>query len=295
MRIWLLIFLLLNFCVIADQGFCSSQDTIEIDLNNNQISLDNFSLGEYKISGDFYFSTKKENSSLTFNILGKNIIFQDTAIGWIKLTGQKRNGIIFIENYSSPRFKANGTIDLAKNKIALNLSGGWYESSEFLEGQIESKAKVWGGIGDFFTSGSFTVEEGVYEGQAFKSLRVDFVGTPPVMNIIDSEVVLHDGSIFELQGVMDLRDFENLIPNPELTTQKIFIDEWQLFSESDKDFGLKKTIDEKFDVYLMTDEQDGEQMEPGTELRYNWQGDNFLKFRMQEDQAILGFERRKDF
>ena len=205
--------------------------------------------------------------------------------------------MLFIRRAAIPQFTAKGNIDLAQNRLSLDIKGSWYETSEFLQGQINTEATVWGKIGDFLTSGTITVEDGVYEGTEFTKLRIDFIGTPPVMNITDSEVVLPDGSVFDIKGVINLADFENFMPEAEFATEKIFIDEWQPFFESEKSFGLKKNINKRFDVYLDTgkEEDDDDTVETGTELRYRWTGNNFLKLRMQEDQAILGFERRKDF
>ena len=43
------------------------------------------------------------------------------------------------------------------------------------------------------------------------------------------------------------------------------------------------------------DQENGRDTGAVTELRYNWKGDQFLKLRMEEDRAILGFEKRRSF
>jgi len=264
-------------------------------LDNKEVRIINFNLGGYKINGDFFFELDHEGSSLVITILGRNITFKNKAIAWLKLELIKAGNMLIIRRLAIPQFMANGSIDLNEGKVSLDIKGSWYEASSFLQGQINTKAKMWGKIGDFFTSGTLTVEEGVYEGTEFAKLRIDFIGTPPIMNITDSEVVLYDGSVFDIKGVINLADFENFMPQAEFATEKIFIDEWQPFFESEKSFGLKKHINEKFDVFLDTEENEDASLEAGTELRYKWKNNNFLKLRMQEDQTILGFERRKDF
>ncbi len=288
-------FLLLICFGVGLCNFCFSQDRIEINLDNKEVRLLNFNLGGYKISGIFFFDLEQEGGSLIVSAVGRNIIFQNKNIAWLKMELAKAGDVIFIRKLSIPQFSADGDIDLGERKLALNIKGSWYETSQFLQGQINTEAKVWGEFGKFLTSGTLTVENGVYEGSEFAKLRIDFIGTPPVMNITDSEVVLYDGSVFDIKGVINLADFENFMPDAEFATEKIFIDEWQPFFEGKESFGLKKHVDEKLDVFLATKEDENADLETGAELRYRWKGDNFLKLRMESDQSILGFERRKDF
>jgi hypothetical protein len=68
------------------------------------------------------------------------------------------------------------------------------------------------------------------------------------------------------------------------------VDGWQIFGRKEE-VGLKKQIDDKFDVKIDAEPTE----EGGTELRYNLTDDNFLKLRMQEEKTILGVENIKEF
>ena len=139
------------------------------------------------------------------------------------------------------------------------------------------------------------VTDGIYEGQSFSSFRVDFLGKPPLFSITDSEVILLDGTVLTVDGVLDVRDFSNLIPDAKFNPQKVYIDQWQLFSEEES-IGLKKNLEGKVDVVLGANPQEQEQQRsPDTEVRYNLKDDKFLKLQMQENQTILKLENRKDF
>jgi hypothetical protein len=92
-----------------------------------------------------------------------------------------------------------------------------------------------------------------------------------------------------------LRDYSNLIPDAEFVAQKIFVGEWQLFSQDFKKVGLKKNVDDKIDVFLSAEGGQEEGSGAGTELRYNLRDDKFLGLRKEGDRSTLRFERRKDF
>ena len=81
-------------------------------------------------------------------------------------------------------------------------------------------------------------------------------------------------------------------------SQKVFLGDWQVFAEGENHVGLRKNLGKQVDVFLDTPEvnKNGETSSgSGTELRYNWKDAQFLKLRMEEDRAILGFEQRRDF
>jgi len=273
----------------------SPGDYIEVDLSNNQIRLADFCLGNYKIDGDFLFELSREGGLSMLNLEGKNISFNGRNIPWVKIKLAKIKDIIFINHLALPQYAAKGRIDLGENQLTLDLNGSWEEKSKVLEGQMEVKVKVWGDIGNLFTSGCLMVKGGKYKGNDFNELRLDFLGKPPVFNITDSEIILKGGSVLGIEGMLDLRDFSNLIPNAEFIVQKIFFDEWQMFSEDKKNVGLKKNIDDKFDILLNANEQQDASAEAGTEVRYSWKKDKYFKLKMHDDEAIFGFEQKRDF
>ena len=292
MRCRLLIFLFLLFCCTI-QSSCLSQDFIEIDIENKEIRFINFHLAGDRIDGRFLFVVEREDGSLIFNLVGKNIFFNGKRIAWLQLELKKLKDTIFINNFSFPQTFVKGKIELNKGEFNLDVDRHWTEESEFLKGLVRAEVKIWGDFDNFSTTGKLTVREGIYLGSAFSSLWIDFFGKPPVLNITDSEVVLLDGSIFKIEGVLDLRDFANLIPNAELKVQKIFVDDWQMSSPDKKNVGLFKEMDRDSGIFLNTIED--EDRATGTELLYNWKDDNFLKLRMEQERTILGIEKRKEF
>ncbi len=309
----LAIFLLVLWIIYPNTGVFS-QDLVEVNLTQDQVRLIDFNLGGYKINGEFGFKvnpvrvtseSENKDSSLILAIKGRKIAFipwdkehlegeVEKGIPWLEARLILREEILFIPYLYSPQFVVSGEVDLAKNQLNLDLQGSWIEESKFLEGEINLKMKAWGGISSFLLSGYLVVDGGKYKGKEFSHLRIDFLGRPPVLNITDSQLVLKSGNVVEIKGVLDLRDFSDILPGAEYKIQKVFIDQWQLFSEDNSKIGLKKQLDEKFDVFVNTDSET-EDSSPKTELRYNWKDDKFLRLRMEEEGTSLRIEKRRDF
>jgi hypothetical protein len=121
------------------------------------------------------------------------------------------------------------------------------------------------------------------------------LGKPPVFPFNDSRITLKDGSVYNIEGELDMRDFSNIFPKAAYVSKKVTLGDWTLLSESEKSVGFKKNVDDKVDVVFDTYDRPDQYMESGTEVRYKIQKDQFLRLRMQEDQTIVGFEKRKDF
>ena len=294
MRRVFLIFSLLVLCLIYESSFVYSQDLIEIDLIKSQLKFVDFSFGGCKINGEFIFAADEEDSSLIIDVAGSNITFADKSISYLRARLNSRGEIIFIPYIYLPQFIAKGEINLAKNDLKFNLEGSWEESSAFLEGNVKIKVKAWGEISNFLTSGYLVVDGGKYKGKEFLYLRIDFLGKLPVLNITDSQLILENGNVLEIKGVLDLRDFSNILPGAEYSPQRVFLDKWQLFSGDNQSVSLRKQLDDKFDVLLNTDGgQEG--FGPQTEIRYSLKDNKFLKLKMEEEGTSLRFERRRDF
>jgi len=294
MREGFLIISLLVFCLVCANAFAASQDLVEIDLIKNQVKLVDFNLGSYEVSGEFIFALDKDNNSLILEVGGSNLTFNGKGMPWVRARLALSEAIAVIPYIYSPQFIGSGQVDLVKNELNFDLEGIWKENSSFLEGEVRIKARAWGGISSFLTSGYLVVGGGKYKGKEFTYLRIDFLGRLPVLNITDSQLVLKNGNVVEIKGVLDLRDFSNILPGAEYNPQKVFIDQWQLFSGDNESVGLKKQLDEKFGVFVDTD--GGEKgLGPQTELRYNWKDDKFLRLKMEEKGTTLRFEKRKDF
>ena len=295
MRRWSLVVFSLVLCSVWGNSFVFSQDLIEFDLIKNQVKFVNFNLGSCKVNGKFLFALDEENGSLILEVAGSNITFADKSILWTKTRLVLGEGIVFIPYIYLPQFIGKGQIDLAKNELNFDVEGSWKESSSFLEGEVKIKVKAWGGISSFLTSGFLVVDGGKYKGKEFTYLRIDFLGRLPILNITDSQLILENGNVIEIKGVLDLRNFSNILPGAEYTPQKVFIDQWQLFSGDNESIGLRKRLDEKFDVFVNTNGKEEGESRPQTELRYNWKDDKFLRLKMEEEGTSFRFENRRDF
>jgi len=301
MKRWTLFVSRLAFCLVCSSSFAArleasgQQDLIEINLIKSQVKFVDFNLGSQKVNGEFVFALDEDNSSLTLEVAGSNISFADKGIPWVRTKLVLSRGIASIPYIYSPQFIAKGEIDLEKNELNLNVEGAWKENSSFLEGEVKIKVKAWGGISSFLTSGFLVVDGGKYKGKEFTYLRIDFLGRLPVLNITDSQLILKNGNIVEIKGALDLRNFSNMLPGAEYSPQKVFIDQWQIFSGDNDSVGLKKQLDSKFDVFVNTDGGEEGKSGPQTELRYNLKDDKFLRLKMEEEGTTLRFENRRDF
>ncbi|MFA5007962.1 MAG: hypothetical protein WC546_01955 [Candidatus Omnitrophota bacterium] len=296
------IFLLL---VVGIQPLASAYNFIEIDLVRSKILLDNFCFGNYNISADLGFDLKQEDGSLIVNLEGKDIEFfpKDTdsvSIGKRKIESfsaklVKKDNLVFVNYLRSPQMLARGKIDLEKNEMLLDVDCNWREDSSLIEGDIEGKIKIWGKIDDFLVNGSLNIRNGKYQDTDFSSLVFHFLGKPPLFNLNDSEIVLLDGNIYKIEGVMNLRDFSNILPKAEFISKKVNLGGWEILSEEKTRVGLKKNVNDNFDILLDTYDRDDKSMDTGAEVRYKLLKDQFLRLRMEDDRTIVGFERRKEF
>lgn len=284
---------LIIFFLILSLGFFGGNDAypdyIEVNLDRQDIKVADISVDDYYISGDFNYDLDKKDG-LTFFLKGKNVKLGDKEIGEIQANLAKKGNILFFNKIKTPKFSGSGTVDLKKEKILFNFQGNWQEDEEYFKGDIYLKAKIWGDFNSFLVSGNFVVTDGVYEGIPFQRLRCSFLGTPPVFNVTDAKVLLHQGSVFELKGELDIRDPENFFPEAKFISEKLFVDGWQIFGK-EEEVGLRKQIDDKFNIEIDTESEENS----GTELRYSLENDNFLKLRMQEEETILGLEKKKEF
>ncbi len=297
-------------------SLCFAQDTVEVDLIDREIKFADFQIGNYKFSGTFLFNLDRDDSSLIANLNGKDISLtpikgkeqpadaglsvtvgdKEISIPWVKIDLQKQGDVVFVNRISWPKFLIKGRADLKESKLFLDVDGQWQANGRKLKGPLKAKGKIWGSFYDLLISGQLTMQNGRYKDRELRSLRLDVFGKPPVLNITDSEFILKDGTVATLAGdkFLDLRGLYDFIPGAEFRPQKVFIDNWQLFSEGSSDIGLKKNVSEKIDVSVKSGEKE-ESSGPKTELRYKLEGNKYLKLKVEDNRSVLGLERRKDF
>jgi hypothetical protein len=107
--------------------------------------------------------------------------------------------------------------------------------------------------------------------------------------------VLLDGNIYKIEGVMNLRDFSNILPKAEFISKKVNLGGWEIQSDDKTSVGLRRNVDDNFDILLDTYNRDDTVTNTGAEVRYKILDDQFLRLRMEDDRTIVGFERRKEF
>ncbi len=287
-RFFLILFFSLFFIYFSGKNKLYSS-YIEVDLSQRNITIIDLKLNGYRITGNFDYRISKKRNGLIYLIRGKDVRLGGQNVKEVQVKVNKKGDILFIEEFKSPNFLGTGNIDLKNRKFILNFQRNWQENTESLTGKVNLKAKVWGNFSSFLVSGDFIVSDGLYEGFPFQRLRCSFLGVPPVFNVTDAEVLFGEGSIFELKGDLDIRE-GGVFPDVEFVSQKLFIDGWQIFGV-EEEVGLRKQIDSKFEIEIDSETQ----KEAGTELRYSLENDHFLKLRMQDEETILGFERKKEF
>jgi hypothetical protein len=85
------------------------------------------------------------------------------------------------------------------------------------------------------------------------------------------------------------------LPKAEFISKKVNLGGWEILSEEKTRVGLKKNVNDNFDILLDTYDRDDKSMDTGAEVRYKLLKDQFLRLRMEDDRTIVGFERRKEF
>lgn len=307
-KVILLLFLVLSFfCVSA--SYANELNPISVDLTKNKILFTNFPLGNLNISGRCYF--KIDNfltDSFTLVLEGRNFTINEKRIPWVKLKITKIKDFIYLHYLKVPQGVLKGNINLANKELSLELEvNGIWESlflrrlintpegflNTNLRGMACAKAKIWGPIKNPNTAGILCLKNGRYKETEFSELNLMFLGKPPLLELTDSFVVLLDGSIYSINGILDLHD--ELISNAEFISRKVKIGGWQLLSERRKNVGLKTNLNDKFDLLLDTYDKNDTSMSAGAELRYKMPDNNFLRLRVQQDKAIVGFEKRQEF
>ncbi|MBD3264160.1 MAG: hypothetical protein GF375_03550 [Candidatus Omnitrophica bacterium] len=250
--IFFLIFFLTGIKDLLAANDAKPDNYIEIDFIRNTVELVDFLQGKYKLQGKFSFDLDRSGETLSGVLKGEEVYFGGKKLGRVRLDFTREGRIIFINNLSLPQFIIEGRLNLNKREVFITAKGQWREEGEFLKGDLSTETKVWGNFSNLLASGNIIIKEGSYNQDDFAELRLYFLGKPPVLNLIDSSVTLQDGSVFKIQGDLDLRNFANMIPDAEFVSQRIFIGGWQLVSENNTEVGLLKNVDEDLDVYFHT-------------------------------------------
>jgi hypothetical protein len=287
-------------CVFLLLPASLASSALEVDLIEKKARFVDFRFGNNTINGEIFFQFQQKDKALLITLQGQDLYFNQQPISWLKARLEKRGDLIFVKELQLSDYFVTGIIDTQKKKISFDIEGNWKEDLRFLKGNITVKGKAWGSFDNILMSGYLRVDDGEYQGQKFSRLRLDLLGKPPVFNITDSEIVLHDGTTFEyVDAVLDMRDFsEPRIPNAKFVSQKVYLGQWQVFGEDEDHAGLRKNLGRRMDSFSDdsgSKEDNNISVGGGAQARYNWKDEQFLKLRMEEDRAIFGFEQRRNF
>ncbi|MDD4294588.1 MAG: hypothetical protein PHP69_03620, partial [Candidatus Omnitrophica bacterium] len=66
-------------------------------------------------------------------------------------------------------------------------------------------------------------------------------------------------------------------------------------TESHSNFGIRKTVDNAFDIMIDSSEKNEDRQSAGTEVRYKLEDNEFLRLRMEKNDTMLGYEYRSEF
>jgi len=266
-----------------------TQNLIFVD-NINKKFYGTFSLEEFNLSGDAEFYIKKINNYFIFNLNSDNIKVEDLNLKDFKLKFVKKDNFIFIKELSFKGFLLFGKINLLTEDYALNIA---VTRNEFLGDRFNLYAKMWGKFSNPIVSGTLTITDGIIRDIEFKYFILDFFGSMSNLNITDARVILKDGSSYRLEGLLDIKNINN-ISIFNVIAEKIAFGEWKLLEQSGS-VALRKDIDEKFDISFLIEDSIEKENNAKTELRYKVSEDDFLKFRLEDKKSIIGLEKRKEF
>ena len=235
-------------------------------------------------------------------------VFPNTTIDVVK--GKKKVVLRYLHN---KYIFGRGEIDLSSNKPVLDLELSFvnFPLSMFAlvsgtkddsgGGTFSGKIKLWGSIENIFGKGNIKVKDGSFEGLQYKKAEFIFEGALPILKLIDSKIFLYDGSVYEIEGFVDVRNIKNLFVTPtDYASTKVGFGKWQFYTkDSNQNIGMIKKIDKHFsllfDTYINKENTYDEDYNSGMELRYGIGGNKFLKMRLQNNKSVVGFERRSEF
>ncbi|MBD3246271.1 MAG: hypothetical protein GF333_04600 [Candidatus Omnitrophica bacterium] len=269
---------------------------VELDLNARRGKIRGFSLGAFEVAAAFEYQIKAEEDYAVYTLEGKDVRVGSKYFPEVSARIVHREESVMLTHLRASGLLLSGKLSLPEETVQFRLQAKWAQQSELLSGRIDLDAKIWGQLGNMLTTGTVEIEDGQYQGTQFAHMFLNFLGKPPVLSITDSKITLSDGGEFEVVGQMDIGNFDNIFPGADFVSQKLGLGEWELESDKEKSVEVKKSVDPKFDVSFGAYEQRSERtMGPAAEVRYKMQSDDFLRLRFEEDETVVGFERRKEF
>lgn len=259
------------------------------------ISLSEFNLGDVDIKGDLHINVTRKDDYSIYTITADEFTLGEYTFGGVETRLIKKDTQLLITYIKCDTLLITGKIDFSKNTLSLNVNVNTMLDSEQVQGALRGKFSVEGSIYKPWIKGTLFLDNGRYFDQMFHHVEICCAGYIPYLRLSESEVTLYDGSRFALEGFINIKDLEAMFSSSAFNSKEVSLNEWKVFSQ-EKAIGFTKDIDPHMGVtFGSVINRMSETENPGTELRYQFGDDKFLKLRMEENKSIVGFERRHEF
>ncbi|MBN2483096.1 MAG: hypothetical protein JXD21_02680 [Candidatus Omnitrophica bacterium] len=273
-------------------------NTVEFDFNSPHsfhILLSQVQCGQSTLNGDVAVHVTKKEDYLIYNIHIDGLGWGGFAFSPIEAKIIKK-GSEFIINYAKSKdFLIRGKIDYAKNIVDLNVNVHMAMTMEGFLGDVQGDIFIQGSTNNPLLRGKLLVKDGKLVNFTFKETVLFFSGTYPYLNVSDSQTVLPDGTAYILEGRINIRDFQTMYASLRSSAKEIIsIGDWKIYRGID-DAGIGRDVDSRLGVRLGGSSAPNQAQQLGTELRFRLDENKFLKYRIEEDKSILGFERKSEF
>ncbi|MDD4294987.1 MAG: hypothetical protein PHP69_05695, partial [Candidatus Omnitrophica bacterium] len=185
-----------------------SSTGVMLDLPNSVFEFNNLTVKDTVINGRVSYNISHSEDKLNISFETEDFSIGDKTFDWIKGRIIKEGDIVRVSFIKSPSFEISGLVDISHRKYDFEIWTQWQEQRENSRGQVDVNAKLWGDFGSVFASGTLEAVNGIYYGNSYSKMIINFFGNPPELVITDSRVELKDGSVFEIVGNMDISRFK---------------------------------------------------------------------------------------
>lgn len=204
-----------------------------------------------------------------FQIKDKVLNFSSLSLGNITAQG-------FID-LTSPH-----KLDLSFNLTALDLAdfiGMWLKDGEYKSsGLVSGQIKVSGQWNDPHLNGQLESYQGIVGDLVYDSLKVNFDGRYPLINLYNSSASKTNGFSFKIEGGLDLSDKKTLVKQIDALAKNPIVDE----DETNREWTLKRF--------------ESQDVSATTQLKYELKKNEDVSHPLKEDSLdMLGIERRVEF
>ncbi|OIO38481.1 MAG: hypothetical protein AUJ72_02530 [Candidatus Omnitrophica bacterium CG1_02_46_14] len=307
---------------------------IDIDYEDNllrlEVPLTHFKLGNADVSSVIKIKGRFEaGDSITEDMITGQITTEGTVVNWNPMAKEVRlnfdiskhsfhvntvellggldvTGLVEIDN----DFNMDFTLK-AQHYLLANLSPILgLEKQVVSHGCIDTVTRLHGNVWAPIIESRWRIDEGWFEKKGFKAMDVTLEGVYPTVKIVDSRILLDDGSsmriaekTLEVREIFKEKTYETLVSEAQQET--VVWGDWELSRQKDaqdqpefmmqRNFGKNTNI--HFTKYSIQDKpaepRENKNMEVGFE--YRLRAKDFLKLELRDDEEFVGVERKLKF